>query len=154
MATYLSAILFTKAPELFPRVQAQVVPQFLLVIFITTGLMPALSIFVLRTFSYVSNLDLTKRKERIKPFAFIAFYYGASSYLFGEKLQMGDLFMIVMIGVSVLILILLMITFKFKISIHACAIWSGVGFLTATVTYLGVVLGWYYYFKLLFVLFL
>lgn len=145
MATYLSYVLFTKSPELFPRVVPQAVPQFLLVIFITTCLMPALSIFLLRTFSFISNLELTKRTERIRPFIFIAFYYVASSYLFADKLRMGPVFMAVMIGVSILIVILLIITRWFKISIHTAAIWSGVGFVSALTVAMGVNIGWYYY---------
>ncbi|WP_370089964.1 hypothetical protein [Ekhidna sp.] len=149
MATYLSAVLFTKAPELFPRVMPQLIPQFILVIFITTCIMPALSIFLLRTFSYISNLELTTRSERIRPFIFIALYYAASSYLFGEKLEMGPVFMTVMIGVSVLIVLLLIITAWFKISIHAAATWSGVGFVSALILSMGVNPGWYFYFLIL-----
>ncbi len=145
MATYLSAILFSESPELFPRIVPEAVPQFILVIFITTALMPALSIFLLKSFSYISNLELTKRKERIRPFIFIVFYYGASSYLFAEKLQMGPVFMTVMIGVSVLIGILIVITAWFKISIHATAIWSSVGFVCALTILMGVDIGWYFY---------
>ncbi len=145
MASYLSAVLFREAPELFPRIVPQIIPQFVLVIFITTALMPALSIFLLRSFSYISNLELTKRQERLRPFIFIAFYYAASSYLFAEKLQMGPVFMTVMIGVSVLIALLLVITTWFKISIHATATWSGVGFVSALVITMGVNLGWYFY---------
>lgn len=145
MATYLSALLFTKAPELFPRVMPEIIPQFVLVVFITTGLMPALSILLLRTFSFISNLELTKRSERIRPFIFIAFYYAASSYLFDEKLGMGPIFMTVMISVSIMISLLLVITVKFKISIHSAAIWCGVGFVSALVVTLGLNLGWYFY---------
>ena len=149
IATYLSYALFTKSPELFPRVVPQTIPQFVLVIFITTCLMPALSIFLLRTFSFISNLELTKRSERVRPFIFIAFYYAASSYLFADKLDMGPVFMTVMIGVTVLIILLLIITIKFKISIHAAAIWGGVGYVSALIVLMGVNLGWYYYFLVL-----
>lgn len=145
MATYLSAILFIKSPELFTRVVPQAIPQFVLVIFITTCLMPALSIFLLRSFSYISNLELTKRQERIRPFIFIAFYYAASAYLFATKLEMGPIFMTIMISVSTLIALLLVITAWFKISIHASAIWSGVGFISALIVTMGVDVGWYFY---------
>ena len=145
MATYLSYVLFTKSPELFPRVIPEAIPQFILVIFITTCLMPALSIFLLRSFSLISNLELTNRSERIRPFIFIAFYYIASSYLFATKLGMGPIFMTVMIGVSVLIVLLLIITKWFKISIHTAAIWSGVGFISALSVSIGLNIGWYFY---------
>ncbi|MEO9482256.1 MAG: hypothetical protein ABJG47_02370 [Ekhidna sp.] len=145
IATYLSYILFTQSPELFPRVIPQAIPQFILVIFITTCLMPALSIFLLRSFSFISNLELTKRSERIRPFIFIACYYAASSYLFADKLEMGPIFMLVMIGVTILIVLLLIITAWFKISIHTAAIWSAVGFVTALSVTIGLNIGWYFY---------
>jgi len=149
MATYLSAMLFYKTPELFPRVMPEVAPQFVLVIFITTCLMPALSIFLLKSFSYISNFEMTKRHERLRPFVFIAFYYGVSSYLFAEKLEMGPVFMTVMIGVTVLIIALTLITIRFKISIHAAAIWSGVGFVSALIITKGADLGVFYFLLIL-----
>ncbi len=145
IATYLSAILFKMAPELFPRIIPQASSQFVLVIFITTCLMPALSIFLLRSFSYISNLELTNRNERIRPFIFIVAYYAISSYLFQEKLGMGAVFMTVIIGVTILIGLLLIITRWFKISIHATAIWSAVGFVSAMIVVLNLNLGWIYY---------
>jgi len=145
MATYLSTLLFIKAPVLFPRVLPEIVPEFILVIFITTFVMPAISIFLLKAFTVISNFELTERVERIKPFLFIAFYYAVASYLFQEKLEMGPVFMTVMIGVTILIVALLIITRWFKISIHAAAIWSGVGFVSALMITKGIDLGWLYY---------
>ena len=145
IATYLSAILFKQAPDLFPRIIPEVASQFILVIFITTCLMPALSIFLLRSFSYISNLEMTERNERIRPFLFIVAYYAIASYLFKEKLAMGPVFMTVIIGVTILIGLLLIITKWFKISIHATAIWSAVGFVSAMIVALNLNLGWIYY---------
>ena len=145
IATHLSALLIYQAPELLPRIRPQVVPQFLLVVFMITALMPAFSIFLLRTFKYISDLELIKRKERLVPFTFILVYYGIASYLFYEKLEMGPLFVVVMISVTVLIFILLLITAKFKISIHASAIWSAVGYITAIMIFYAITLSWAYY---------
>jgi hypothetical protein len=123
----------------------QIVPQFILVIFITTCVMPALSIVLLRLFGSISNMEMTNRNERIRPFIFITFYYAAASYLFADKLNMGSVFMTLMIGISVLIALLLLITRWFKISIHATAIWSAVGFVTAFITLMGLSVDGYYY---------
>lgn len=107
--------------------------------------MPALSIFLLRSFGFISNLELTKRQERLRPFLFIAFYYIASSYLFSEKLGMGPVFMTIMQGGSILIIALMIVTLWFKISIHATAIWSAVGYVSALAVFGGVDLGNYYF---------
>ena len=145
IATHLTALLLFKAPELLPRIQPQIHLQFLLIIFLITCVMPAFSLFLLKTFKYISDLELEKRSERLAPFLLILFYYGVACYLFKEKLEMDYLFNLVMISVTILIFILLLITFRFKISIHAAAIWGAVGYLTAiTITY-GLTVDWIYY---------
>lgn len=149
IATHLSALLLLTAPELLPRIQPQVITQFLLVVFLMTALMPAFSVFLLRSFKYISDLELENRKERIIPFTFILFYYVVASYLFHEKLDMGALFTTVIISVTLLISLLLIITSKFKISIHAAAIWGAVGYLTGIVLLFDVQLGWMYYASIL-----
>lgn len=145
MATYTSFVLFSTVPELFPRVQSELIMEFLLVIAITTCVMPAISIYLLRTFRYISNLELTSRSERLVPFTFIAIYYLITSYLFWQKLQMGNFFLAIILGATVLILLLLFITLRIKISIHATAIWYGVGILAAVGVFLGIPLNYYLY---------
>ncbi len=145
IATHLTALILYTAPELLSRIQPQIHLQFLLIIFLITGVMPAFSIFLLRTFKYISDLELEKRNERVTPFIFILFYYGVACYLFKEKLEMDFLFNTVMISVTLLIFMLLLITFKFKISIHSAAIWSAVGYLTAMLITQGLTLNWVYY---------
>jgi len=131
IATHLTALFLYVSPELLPRVQPQMTLQFLLLVFLITGFLPAFSIFLLKKFKYVSDLELIKRNERLLPFILILFYYAAACYLFYEKLEMGLLFNFVMISITILIFLLILITFKFKISIHATAIWSAIGYLTA-----------------------
>lgn len=145
IATYLSALLLFQSPELFPRIRPEVRLQLLLVIFLITTVLPAFSVFLLRTFKYISNLELTNRKERIAPFTFILFYYAAAAYLFTIKLEIGTLITLVMVSVSILILILLLITPWFKISIHAAAMWGGVGYITGIILTYNVSYGSLYY---------
>lgn len=145
IASHLTALLLYTAPELLPRIQPQVSRQFLLIVFIITAVLPAFSIFLLKTFKYISDLELVKRRERVIPFAFILFYYGIASYLFMVKLEMEFLFNIVMISVTALIAILLVITMKFKISIHSAAIWGAVGYLTAINITQSITVDWIYY---------
>lgn len=145
MASYLSTLLLLQAPELLPRVPASIAPQFLLIVFVITFLMPSVSILLLRSFSVISNLEVTERKERIWPFLFIGFYYLAATYLFAEKLDMGPLFMLVMASVSILILLLTALTTFVKVSIHAAAIWCGIGYVAAIAMYFPVNLGYTIY---------
>ena len=149
IATYLSALILYQSPELFPRIQPQVAPQFILVVFLLTAALPGFSIFLLRSFKYISDMELMKRNERLVPFTFILFYYAAACYLFIEKLEMGVLFSIVMISVTVLIFILLIITAKFKISIHSAAVWGSVGYLTGIHLVEGIPTNLVFYFLLI-----
>lgn len=145
IATHLSMIILFVAPELLPTIQPPAYRHFIFLVFIITALMPALSIFLLKTFKYISDLELVNRKERAVPFTFILFYYGLACYLFMEKLEMGFLFNLVMFSVTLLILILLLISFRFKISIHSAASWAAVGYFTAILITQGIVLNWVYY---------
>ena len=145
IATYLGAFLSVKTPELFPTIQPEARLPFIGVIFLITFLMPVFSMLLLRTFKYVSDMEMMMRKERIIPFAFIVFYYAAASYLFTIKLDIGTLFQVVIISVTVLIFLLLIITIWFKISIHSAAIWSCAGYITGIVLTQSISLGVTFY---------
>ena len=145
VASYVTCLLLYSTPELLPAIPVEASVQFLLLVFFMTAAMPGISIFLLRRFNYISDLELEKRGERLIPFAFILFYYVAASYLFMFELGMGYLFNLVMISVTLLILILILITTKFKISIHAAAVWSAAGYLTAIYASHGITVNWMYY---------
>lgn len=146
VATHVTLLLLYTAPELLPRVPEETAVQFVLIVFVLTGGMPAISIFLLKTFNYISDFELRKRGERLLPFLFIIVYYLLAIYLFMIKLQMGYLFNLVMVSVTILIMILLLITsLKFKISIHSAAIWSAVGYLTAISITQGLIVTTSYY---------
>lgn len=146
MATYLSSLLFYKAPELFSGIPQDSIPSIILVVFLTTGLIPALSIYMLKVFKLVSDVELSSRRERFYPFMIIILCYGVASYLFGMKLPMGAAFVTIIVGVSFLIFLLLIITNWIKISIHATAIWSGAGYISALTIVKGIDVGGYLYF--------
>jgi len=145
IATYLTTILLFKAPELLPQINPQVIPQFLLMVFLITTAMPAFSVLLMRTFKYISDLELSNRSERLMPFGLILFYYIAASYLFIQKLELFGLFAQLILSVTILIFILLLITTRFKISIHAAAIWCFVGYLTTISIFYLAQFGWFYY---------
>ncbi len=141
----MSALLFSKAPEIYPGLQPQAYLYFISAIFIITCLLPAISIFVMKMSSMISNFELVKRSERLYPFAIIAIYYGVAAYIFTEKIQIGSPFNVIMLGVATLIVLLLIISTKFKISVHATAIWSAIGFLSALIVTMGIDLGVFFY---------
>ena len=132
MATYLSIIILLGAPELFtfPAKAARIL---VLAVFLTTCVIPAFTIYSLKLFSKISNLELTNKDERPLPFSFIFIWYAVSCYLFVERLQLGKPFSTIIISVTILIGLLFIITKWFKISIHSTAIWSAVGIIAALI---------------------
>lgn len=149
IATWMSALLFLKAPEIYPGLQPQAYLYFISAIFIITCLLPAISIFVMKMSSMISSFELVKRSERLYPFAIISIYYGVAAYLFTVKIQIGSPFNVIMVGVAALIVLLLIISTRFKISIHAAAIWSALGFLSALIVTRGIDLGIFFYIMIL-----
>ncbi len=126
MATYLSIIILLGAPELFsfPERTSRIL---VLAVFLTTCAIPAFSIYTLKLFSRVSNLELTDKDERPLPFFFIFIWYAVTAFLFVYRLELGRPLSTILISVTILIGLLLIITKWFKISIHATAVWSAVG---------------------------
>lgn len=139
MATYVSTVLLSRAPELF-TIQAQAVGYFVLTIFLTTCFIPAFSLFSLKLFAKVSSLELTSKEERPLPFFFITVWYAVATYLFINKLNIGAPISTIMISITILIGLLFIITKWFKISIHAAAIWGAVGILAALMISKGIIL--------------
>jgi hypothetical protein len=137
IATYLSITLLVGASEVF-TFPYRMVQYLILIVFLTTCVIPAFSIFILKSFSWITDLELTNRKDRLLPFVFIFIWYAVSSYLFISRLQLGKPFSTIFISVTVLVGILIVITKWFKISIHAAAIWSAVGIIVSLVLKMGI----------------
>lgn len=139
MATYLSLALLIKAPEIL-AIPPQVVWYLVLAIFLTTFLLPALSLLSLKLFSQISSLELINREERPLPFLLIFIWYGISTFLFAVKLQLGKPLSTIIVSVTILIGLLFIITKWFKISIHSTSIWAAGGILSALAITQGLIL--------------
>lgn len=139
MATYVSLALLIKAPEIL-AVPTQVLWYLVLAIFLTTFLLPALSLLSLKLFSQISSLELINREERPLPFLFIFIWYGIATFLFAVKLQLAKPLSTIIVSVTLLIGLLFLITKWYKISIHSTAIWAAGGILTALAISKGLIL--------------
>lgn len=139
MATYISLILLVGASEYF-TFPVRMVQYLVLIVFLTTCAIPGISIFILKTFSWIRDLEMTDKKDRFVPFLFIFAWYAISSYLFVTRLQLGQPFSTIFISVTLLIGILIVITRWTKISIHAAAVWSAAGILVSLVLFRGLVI--------------
>lgn len=114
-------ILFWLMPELIKPLTLVTLPF----LFITTFLIPLLSISMLKFSGSITSFKLENREERLMPFSFVSIFYGLTTYLFVFKIQVNDTIAIILFSTTLLILVLTVITYWFKVSMHAAGI-SGV----------------------------
>ena len=140
MATYSCIVMFLVIPEIFSPIRYEAIPSFIIIVFITTCVVPAISILFLKFTQRVSSLEVTKLEERSLPFLSIGTFYGVTCYMFYSKLNVPWPLLIMMISVTLLIFIIYLISFRFKISVHSAAIWGVAGLFSAmAVKYLSTV---------------
>lgn len=131
MATYLCSVLLLNTPELIPNISQKGISYLIIAIFITTCLIPTISIFSLKAFAIIDSLSLNQRKDRFYPFIMICAFYGVTAFFFIEKIKVPSPISIMIISTAILIFILIIITKWVKISIHAAAAWATTGFISA-----------------------
>jgi len=108
--------------------------RLLLMIFLVNLIAPGLSILLMRYRNIVSNLDITRRKERFLPFMLFLFYYGISYFWLryhAQDLYIPTIVLSVMSALLVSLLLSTVITFATKISMHLLAMGGICGVLAA-----------------------
>ncbi len=119
MPSLLYFIIMEFLPEALQPMSGKVMLYVLLLIFITTFIIPLFSMLGLRTTSTISSLNLENRKERILPFVFITLFYMLTTYLFNIKIQVNDFLMSIFVGASGVVALITIITVFMKISVHS-----------------------------------
>ncbi len=133
MPSYLFSIVMLYLPDALQPMSRKVMLYILLLIFVTTFMIPLFSMLGLRTAMTISSLHLEKRKERILPFAFITLFYGLTTYLFHTKIEVNDFLLSIFIGATAVVALITLITVFFKISVHAAAVGCVMGSLLAMI---------------------
>lgn len=131
MSTYLFTILVFIAPHNVLPIGFSMAGSIVLVslIFITTFVIPVLSLFILKVSGSISSISLAERKERITPMIYTGVMYAVTTYLFSTKVELGEMIAL-FLGVSTLLIIMTGIITRFwKISLHAIGIGGLVGFM-------------------------
>lgn len=102
---------------------------FVSLIFITTFIIPVLSLYVLKMSGSISSITLDVKEERLTPMLYTAIMYGVTAYMFSTKLELGET-VALYLGISTLLILLTgVITFFWKISLHGMGIGGFIGFL-------------------------
>lgn len=103
--------------------------KMLMAIAITTGVLPALSVYILSKAELVESIELKERRERIVPFIMSLFYLMAT-YIFLMKAPLPGLIYSAMLGIIAAFAGLTIMSFFWRISVHLCAYGSMVGALS------------------------
>lgn len=131
MATGLLGILYLFAPSVIQPINAGSVKIVLLMVFVLTYIIPLISIGMLKLTSNISTITLNDRRERVMPFFFVTIYYGLTTYLFANKLVLGQTLIVIFLAITTIILLVAIITIFSKISAHSAGAWGMIGFMIA-----------------------
>lgn len=133
MSTYLFSIIVWLSPYNVLPVGFSTTGSAVLIalVWITTFLIPALSLFVLKMSGNITSLTLKNREERITPIIYTTVMYGVTTYLFGVKVELGPLISVLLAISTLLIGLTGLITLFWKISIHTLALGGLIGMLMA-----------------------
>jgi membrane-associated phospholipid phosphatase len=101
----------------------------LAMVFVTTFLVPLISLLTMKLTKHIGSLHLDSREDRVFPFSTISLFYILSTYLFYLKLDVEPIFILTLAAVSICVTLLASITFFWKISAHM----TGMAGLTAIV---------------------
>jgi len=136
MPTLLFALLFYYAPVITQPINEKAAAYLLLAVFITTFLLPMISITALR-FSDVFRhgkfyaLSIPGRKERILPFFFTSLFYLITTYMFFSKFKVNQVLVVILGATTLIILMISIITLFIKVSAHSASAGAMIGFLLA-----------------------
>jgi len=132
MATYLGGILLWLAPAAIGSFFNDRIKLWLiLVIFLTTFIIPLIGLVILKLTSSISSFQLPEKEERVVPFFFIAIFYGIAAYLMVSRLNISGAVNVIFISMASLVLVACFITIFLKISIHSTGMFGVLGFLLA-----------------------
>lgn len=131
MPSYTFILLMWFAPPALRPIGENLYFNILLVVSITSFLIPLLMMSTLRVTLVIPGFHLEKKKDRVVPFFFVFVIYAVSTYMFYTQFNFARLFYVSYLATSLLIFILTIITIFWKISIHSAAIAGVFGILYA-----------------------
>ena len=100
-------------------------------VFITTFLIPALTVIMFKLTKVIKDLHMKDRKDRVMPFMFISIFYLIVSFMIEGQQWMTPLLNLTFLAITAVVLLTNGITFKWKISAHAAGVFGLLGFVLA-----------------------
>lgn len=93
-----------------------------LMVFVTTFIVPVLSLLTMKLTGNIVSLHLVNKEERVFPFSTVSLFYGISTYLFYLKFEIELVFILALASITICVILLTSITFFWKISAHMTGI--------------------------------
>lgn len=100
-------------------------------IFITTCVIPVITVVMFKLTKVISDLHMYDRKDRYIPFVFISLFYVVVAFLIGQQEWMNSLMKVVFLSITTVVVLTNGITFAWKISAHAAGVAGWLGFVLA-----------------------
>ena len=100
-------------------------------VFVTTFLIPALTVIMFKLTKVIKDLHMKDRKDRLMPFLFISIFYLIVSFMIEGQQWMTPLLNVSFLAITVVVLLTNGITFFWKISAHAAGVFGWLGFILA-----------------------
>ena len=131
MLTYTFIAIMVIAPPVFMPLSRDLFWHVLLVVGLTSFIIPVLLISTLRVLAVIPDFYLDNKKQRIIPFLSIAIIYGISAYMFYSQFAFTKIIFVAYFSTTLLITLLTVITLYWKISFHSASIAGMFGILYA-----------------------
>lgn len=134
MPTLLFALLFYYSPVITQPINIKAANYLLLAVFITTFLLPMVSITALRFSDFlhkgkITALSIPQRKDRVIPFFFTSLFYIITTYMFFSKFKVSQVLVVILAATTLIILSVSLITLFIKVSAHSASASAFIGFL-------------------------
>lgn len=94
----------------------------LLMVFLTTFIIPILSMVMMRLTKNISSFHMTDKEERVFPFSMISLFYMLTTYLFYLKFKIDPILVLALAVITISVILLTSITFFLRISAHMTGI--------------------------------
>lgn len=131
MPTLIFLLLIWFAPLSVAPLNPKISYYVLLLIFISTFIIPLISVYVLKATANISSYAMPERDERVVPFLFISVFYGLTTYMFIKYHEFNSTITVLLASITLIIFISAIISIFWKVSIHSIGISGLVGFLLA-----------------------
>ncbi len=134
MPVSLFALLFYFTPIIVRPISQENFRYVLSAVFVTTFLLPMVSITALRLSAMLGGsrlmaLSMPDKKDRLLPFFFTSLFYVITTYMFFAKFRVNLALVVVLAATTLIIMVVTLTTLVFKISAYGASTGGWIGFL-------------------------